>query len=41
MKTLQALIENGILYDRREIAGRPPVGFERRVMQLKRTALSM
>ena len=30
-KIVQALIERGILYDRREIAGRPPVGIERRI----------
>ena len=30
-RIIQALIENGILYDRRQIAGRPPVGIERRV----------
>ena len=25
------LIKQGILYDRRQLAGRPPVGFERRI----------
>jgi len=29
-RIVQALIENGILYDRRQITGRPPVGIERR-----------
>jgi hypothetical protein len=35
-KIVQALIESGILYDRRQIAGRPPVGLERRTA--RRTA---
>ena len=30
-RIVQALIENGVLYDRRQIAGRPPVGIERRI----------
>ena len=30
-KIVQALIEGGILYDRRQLAGRPPLGFERRI----------
>jgi hypothetical protein len=30
-RIVQALIESGILYDRRQIAGRPPVGIERRL----------
>ena len=30
-KIVQALIESGILYDRRQLAGRPPAGFERRI----------
>ena len=30
-KIVQALIEGGILYDRRQLAGCPPSGFERRV----------
>ncbi len=30
-RIVQALIENGIIYDRRQIAGRPPVGIERRI----------
>ena len=30
-KIVRALIEHGILYDRRQIAGRPPVGIERRI----------
>ena len=30
-KIVQALIEGGILYDRRHIAGRPPFGIERRI----------
>ena len=30
-KIVQALIEGGILYDRRQIAGYPPSGFERRI----------
>ena len=30
---VQVLIERGILYDRRQILGRPPVGFERRIAQ--------
>ncbi|MGH9428765.1 MAG: hypothetical protein ACRD2L_20960 [Terriglobia bacterium] len=34
-KIVQALIENGILYDRRQITGRPPVGIERRIAQRK------
>ena len=34
-RVIQALIESGILYDRRQIAGRPPVGIERRVSQRK------
>ena len=34
-KIVQALIASGILYDRRQIAGRPPVGIERRVSQRK------
>ena len=32
-KIVQDLIENGILYDRRQIVGRPPVGIERRIFQ--------
>jgi hypothetical protein len=32
---IQALIESGIFYDRRQIAGRPPVGIERRVTERK------
>src|SRR5262245_18347917 len=36
---VQALIENGILYDRRQMAGQPPVGFERRISQRKDNAL--
>jgi hypothetical protein len=34
-KVVQSLIECGILYDRREIAGRPPVGIERRITSRK------
>jgi len=34
-KIVQTLIETGILYDRRQIAGRPPVGIERRISQRK------
>ena len=34
-KVIQALIESGILYDRRQIAGRPPVGIERRIARRK------
>ena len=34
-KIVQALIEGGILYDRRQLAGRPPVGIERRIASLK------
>ena len=34
-KVVQALIESGILYDRRQIAGRPPVGIERRITRRK------
>jgi len=34
-KIVQALIEGGILYDRRQLAGRPPVGFERRIASPK------
>ena len=34
-KIVQALIASGILYDRRQIAGRPPVGIERRISQRK------
>ena len=34
-KVIQALIESGILYDRRQIAGRPPVGIERRIARCK------
>ena len=30
---VQALIETGILFDRRQIQGRPPVGIERRITQ--------
>ena len=30
-KIIQVLIEGGILYDRREIAGRPSAGTERRI----------
>ena len=32
-KIVRTLIENGILYDRRHITGRPPVGVERRIAQ--------
>ena len=34
-RIVQALIENGILFDRRQIAGRPPVGVERRIFLRK------
>ena len=34
-KIVQALIEGGILYDRRQITGQPPVGFERRIASPK------
>ena len=34
-KIVQALIEGGILYDRRQITGRPPVGIERRIASPK------
>jgi hypothetical protein len=34
-RIVQALIEGGILYDRRQIAGRPPVGIERRFASRK------
>ena len=37
-KIVQTLIERGILYDRRQIAGRPPVGIERRITQRARSA---
>jgi len=30
-KIVQALIEGGILYDRRQLSGCPPAGFERRI----------
>ena len=34
-KIVQTLIERGIIYDRRQIAGRPPVGIERRIAHRK------
>ena len=34
-KVIHALIESGILYDRRQIAGRLPVGIERRIARRK------
>ena len=37
-KIVQTLIERGILYDRRQIAGRPPLGIERRITQRARSA---
>ena len=32
-RIVQVLLENGILCDRRQIAGRPPFGIERRIAQ--------
>lgn len=36
-RIVQALIENGILYERRQIVGLPPVGIERRLSQRRAT----
>jgi hypothetical protein len=37
-KIVQVLIQRGIIYDRRQIAGRPPVGVERRITRHTRSA---
>ena len=37
-KIIQVLIQRGIIYDRRQIAGRPPVGVERRITHRRRSA---
>jgi hypothetical protein len=37
-KIVEVLIRRGIIYDRREIAGRPPVGVERRITLRARSA---
>ena len=37
-KIIQVLIQRGIIYDRRQIAGRPPVGVERRIAHRTRSA---